>query len=71
MTSELETGLPSVRQIQDLIKEGKEVEIKLSTNDLLVGKLRWQDNYCICLLDHYDQPTIIWKQAIVFVKPKF
>lgn len=71
MTSELETGLPSIRQIQDLIKEGNEVEIKLSTNDLLVGKLRWQDNHCICLLDHYDQPTIIWKQAIVFVKPKF
>lgn len=70
MTSELETGLPSIRQIQDLIKEGNEVEIKLSTNDLLVGKLRWQDNHCICLLDHYDQPTIIWKQAIVFIKPK-
>ncbi len=70
MTTELETGLPSTRQVQDLIKEGKEVEIKLSTNDLLVGKLRWQDNHCICLLDHYDQPTIIWKQAIVFVKPK-
>lgn len=70
MTSELETKLPSVRQVQDLIKEAKEVEIKLSTNDLLVGKLRWQDNHCICLIDHYDQPTIIWKQAIVFVKPK-
>jgi host factor-I protein len=70
MTTELETGLPSTRQVQDLIKEGKEVEIKLSTNDLLVGKLRWQDSHCICLLDHYDQPTIIWKQAIVFVKPK-
>jgi host factor-I protein len=70
MTTELETGLPSIRQVQSLIKDGSEVEVKLSTNDLLVGKLRWQDNYCICLLDHYEQPTIIWKQAIVFVKPK-
>lgn len=70
MTSELETGLPSVHQIQELIKAGSEVEIKLTTNDLLVGKLRWQDNYCFCLLDHYDQPMIIWKQAVVFVKPK-
>ena len=70
MANELETGLPSVRQIQDLIKAGSEVELKLTTTDLLVGKLRWQDNYCICLLDHYDQPTIIWRQAIVFIKPK-
>lgn len=70
MTSELEAGIPSVRQIQDLIKAGSEVELKLVTNDLLVGKLRWQDNQCVCLLDHYDQPTIIWKQALVYVKPK-
>lgn len=70
MTPELETGLPSVRQVQTLIKEDSEVEVKLITNDLLVGKLRWQDPHCFCLLDHYDQPTIIWKQAIVYLKPK-
>jgi len=70
MTTELETGLPSVRQLQTLIKDNSEVEVKLVTNDLLVGKLRWQDPHCLCLLDHYDQPTIIWKQAIVYVKPK-
>lgn len=70
MTTELETGLPSVRQFQTLIKDNSEVEVKLVTNDLLVGKLRWQDPHCLCLLDHYDQPTIIWKQAIVYVKPK-
>jgi len=70
MTTELETGLPSIRQLQTLIKDNSEVEVKLITNDLLVGKLRWQDPHCLCLLDHYDQPTIIWKQAIVYVKPK-
>lgn len=70
MTTELETGLPSIRQLQTLIKDDSEVEVKLITNDLLVGKLRWQDPHCLCLLDHYDQPTIIWKQAIVYVKPK-
>ncbi len=70
MTAELETGLPSIRQIQTLIKNHSEVEIKLITNDLLVGKLFWQDPHCLCLLDHYEQPTIIWKQAIVFMKPK-
>lgn len=71
MTSELETGLPSVRQLQTLIREEKEVELKLATNDLLAGKIRWQDQYCVCLVDQYDQPTIVWRQAIVYLKPKF
>ncbi len=70
MSTELDVKLPSFRQLQALIQEESEVEIKLVTNDLLVGKVRWQDSFCICLLDHYDQPTIIWKQAIVFLKPK-
>ncbi len=70
MSLELETGLPSIRQIQTIIREEKEVELKVSTGDVLVGKIRWQDQYCICLLDQYDQPTIVWRQAIVYVKPK-
>ncbi|NJN88040.1 MAG: RNA-binding protein hfq [Leptolyngbyaceae cyanobacterium SL_7_1] len=70
MTTELETGLPSIRQIQTLTRDGTEVELKLSTNDLLTGKIRWQDQYCLCIIDHYDQPTIVWRQAIVYLKPK-
>ncbi len=68
--SELETNLPSVRNIQNLIQEKNEVELKLVTDDLIVGKVQWQDPYCICLIDHYEQPTIIWRQSIVFMKPK-
>jgi host factor-I protein len=70
MASELETGLPSIRQIQAIIRDGKEVELKLVTDDLLVGKIKWQDSYCISLTDHYDQQTIVWRQAIVYMKPK-
>lgn len=70
MATELETGLPSIRQVQTLIREGNEVELKLVTNDLLTGKIRWQDPDCVCLVDHYDQPTIVWRQAIVYLKPK-
>lgn len=70
MSAELETALPSVRHIQTFIREQKEVEIMLATKDLLTGKIRWQDTDCVCLLDHYDQPTIIWRQAIVYLKPK-
>jgi host factor-I protein len=70
MALELDTGLPSTRQIQTLIREEKEVELKLLTNDLITGKLRWQDTSCICLVDQYDQPTVIWRQAIAYMKPK-
>lgn len=70
MPTDLETGLPSIRQIQSLTRDGSEVELKLMTGDLLTGKIRWQDPHCICLIDHYDQPTIVWRQAIVFLKPR-
>lgn len=70
MTTELDAGLPSIRQIQTLIKDGAEVELKLSTGDLLAGKVRWQDNLCLCLVDQYDQLTIVWRQAIVYLKPR-
>lgn len=68
--SEFDISLPSIRQIQELIQEKNEVELKLVTDDLLVGKIRWQDPDCMCLMDHYDQPTIVWRQAIVYLKPK-
>jgi host factor-I protein len=70
MSIELDTGLPSIRLIQTLIKEAGEVELKVVTDDLLVGKILWQDPYCLCLVDHYNQQTIISRQAIVFMKPK-
>lgn len=67
---EFDTNLPSIRQLQNLIKEKKEVELKLATGDLLTGKIFWQDKECISILDHYDQQTIVWRQAIVYLKPK-
>lgn len=70
MTTNFDTSAPSTRQLQALIREEREVEIKVLTDDLLVGKIRWQDPTCVCLIDQYDQPTIVWRQAIVFVKPK-
>jgi host factor-I protein len=67
--AELETGLPSVRQIQGFIKEGEQVELKLVTQDLMSGQLRWQDPNCLCLITQ-DGPTIIWRHAIAYIKPQ-
>ncbi|MEQ9554100.1 MAG: RNA-binding protein hfq [Coleofasciculus sp. G3-WIS-01] len=68
--SELSTNLPSVRQVQSLIRDAQEVELKLMTNEIFMGRLRWQDQSCICLLDEQEQPIIIWQHAIAYIKPK-
>jgi host factor-I protein len=68
--SEFDTTLPSIRQVQTLISDKQEVELKLVTDDLLVGKILWQDHDCICLVDQYEQKTLIWRQGIVYLKLK-
>ncbi len=68
--TEFDTNLPSIRQLQTFVKDKKEVEIKLVTDDLLVGHVFWQDSQCVCLKDQYGQEVIIWRQALVYLKPK-
>ena len=70
MAIELETGLPSVRQLQMLLRDKQEVEIKLVTSDVIIGRVQWQDAYCICLADLENQTIILWRQAIAYLKPK-
>jgi host factor-I protein len=70
MSTELDTGLPSIRLIQSLIRDGREVEIKLLTDDLVVGKVLWQDPDYLCVIDHYNQQTLVFRPAIAFIKPK-
>lgn len=66
--AEFETGYPSVRQIQEFIREKKSVEVKLTTGDVLTGTMIWQDTYCICLQDTSEQLITLWKNAIAYHK---
>jgi host factor-I protein len=68
--SDFNSGLPSVRQIQTLIKNQTAVEIKLLTGDALQGKIRWQDPDCLGLTDTSDQSTIIRIPAIAYITPQ-
>ena len=68
--TQFNTGLPSIIQIQNWIKETKEVELKLITGDLLLGQILWQDENCFCLIDKYKKPTLISRMGIVYLKPK-
>ena len=69
MKNEFDTALPSIRQIQTLIKEATTVELKLMSGELLTGKIGWQDQNCLCLLDENKQPVIVWRQAIAYLRP--
>ena len=69
-TTEFDTSLPSIRQMQNLVKQAAIVEFKLVTVDLLTGKIVWQDPNCVCIVDGNSQQTTIWKQAIAYFQPK-
>jgi host factor-I protein len=68
MTTELDTGLPSTRQIQNLVRTKQDVEVKLLTGDLIHGQLRWQDPQCIAVATGDGAVLQIWFHAIAFVK---
>jgi len=68
-TIEFDTTLPSIRQVQTLIKDKNAVEMKLLTGDTLTGTLVWQDPQCVSLAQENGQKTTIWRQAIAFMKP--
>ncbi len=69
MASEFDTALPSIRQVQKLIKDASFVEMKLVTGDSLTGKISWQDQNCLCLVNEDNQPTTVWRHAIAYLKP--
>jgi host factor-I protein len=70
MKSDFDVASPSIKQVQTLIKDGKAVEVKLLSGDLLSGKLLWQDQTCVCMTDTSEQSITIWRQAIAFIKTK-
>lgn len=68
MTTELNTSLPSIRQIQNFISEKPTVEVKLVTGDLIVGQVRWQDPNCLAIAAQDGGTLQIWFQAIAYIK---
>lgn len=66
--TDFNTGIPSVRRLQKGIKDRETFEIKLSTGDVFVGQLRWQDPDCLCLADAEGRESLLWRSAIAFVK---
>ena len=70
MASGFDTGLPSSRQIQSMIKDQKQAQVKLISGETLNGLIRWQDQFCIGVVDENNESSIVWRHAIAYVKPK-
>ncbi|ERN39961.1 putative host factor I protein [Rubidibacter lacunae KORDI 51-2] len=64
---EFDTGLPSTRFIQTLIRDKQSVEIQLLVNNKLSGTVAWQDTVSILLNDSSGKTVLIWKQAIATI----
>ncbi|NJM97831.1 MAG: RNA-binding protein hfq [Phormidesmis sp. RL_2_1] len=60
--------LPSIRQVQSIIRDQKTVEIKVTTGETLVGAVIWQDANAICVKGDDGQSTILMRGAIAYVK---
>lgn len=70
MKGDFDVALPSIKQLQALIKEGKQVEVKLLSGDLLNGKVVWQDQNCLCIMDANNESTTVWQHALAYIKTK-
>lgn len=64
------TNLPSVRIVQNFIKDKQLIEIKLVTGDVITGEARWQDDDCIAVTESNNQQIVLWRNAIAYLKAK-
>lgn len=66
--SDFDTGLPSTRKMQTLIRDQQSVEVKVTTGDTLTGSLTWQDANAICVKGADGEDVILMRAAIAYVK---
>ncbi len=67
--TEFDTGLPSVRLIQKYIKDQQKIVIQLTSTEKITGQVLWQDSQCLCVTDESNQSLLIWRQALIYIKP--
>lgn len=67
MATDFDTGLPSTRQLQTLIRDQQTIEIKLLSGDIFSGVVVWQDAQAICL--SVDGQTVLtMRAALAYIK---
>ena len=67
--SRLDTSLPSIRHLQDLIRNRKLVQIEISSGQSLEGVLAWQDNHYLALREPMGESLLlINRESVVLVR---
>ncbi|MFN7741393.1 MAG: Hfq-related RNA-binding protein [Cyanobacteriota bacterium] len=67
--SRLDTSLPSIRLLQDLIRNHQLVQIKITTGESLEGVLAWQDvNYLALRVPMGESLLMINRDSVVLVR---
>ena len=55
----LDTSLPSVRHVQDLIRRSAPVHLELEGGHSLQGTIRWQDVTFLAVEPEQDRPVVL------------
>jgi host factor-I protein len=63
----LDTSSPSVRHLQDLIRQASPVNIELEGGQSLQGTIRWQDHDFLAIQQEPDHPLLMVNRAKVVV----
>ncbi|MEI6428175.1 MAG: hypothetical protein WCO45_07260 [Pseudanabaena sp. ELA607] len=63
----LNISLPSIRRIHSLIKDKSAVQVKLTTGDVLQGRILWVDDMCLGL-ESAEGKMVLWQHAIAFIR---
>jgi host factor-I protein len=63
----LDTSLPSVRHVQELIRSRTMVSIQTMGNFELAGTIQWQDNQFLALRQDADQPLVLINRDAVLL----
>jgi host factor-I protein len=67
--SRLDTSLPSIRLLQDLIRNQQLVQIKIATGESLEGVLAWQDVHYLALREPMGESLLlINRESVVLVR---
>jgi host factor-I protein len=61
----LDTTLPSVRHLQDLIRHATPVMVQLMTGQQIEGTIRWLDSQFIALQPAADRPFVLVNLAAI------
>ena len=65
----LDTSLPSIRHLQDLIRNHQLVQIKITTGESLEGVLAWQDVHYLALREPMGESLLmINRESVVLVR---